>query len=325
MKANVIIKNGKAEEVFKIIELPKPSLKEDEVLVKVHYTSVNPLDCRIRTIPNSRRTFPVTLGFDLYGEIIEAGNEVEDLLAGDKIIASPNPFFAGANAEYISVKANMCLKVADLDPKIGAAIPLVGITAYEALFDKLKIGKNDSILIHAGAGGVGHIAIQLAKNKGCRVITTASKPESIHFCRETLKADYVINYKTEDFVDSINQLTNQQGIGFILDTVGGDTFIESLTCLKAGGHICTILPVYFDELVGYNNLLKSQTISYEYMGISGLSGRHKTILNELVAQIVQNKLLPHIYKEFQFDEIAQAHDEIEKGHTIGKIIVKVDE
>ncbi|WP_215226846.1 quinone oxidoreductase family protein [Echinicola shivajiensis] len=240
MKANVIIKNGSAKDVFKTIDLPKPIIKNDEVLVKVHYTSVNPLDCRIRSIQSDRRTFPVTLGYDLYGEIVEKGIAVTDLQLGDRIIASPNPFLPGANAEYISIKSILCLKVPDLDPIIGAAIPLVGITAYEALFDKLKIVKNDWVLIHAGAGGVGHIAIQLAKNAGCKVITTASRPESIHFCKEVLKADHVINYKTENIIETVNQVTEQEGVEFILDTVGGDTFLQSLQYLKTGGHICTI-------------------------------------------------------------------------------------
>jgi NADPH:quinone reductase len=323
MKANVIIQNGNAADVFRVIDLEIPTPQPDEVLVQVHYTSVNPLDCRIRSMPNSRRRFPVTLGYDVYGAIIDAGSTVQDLQKGDTIIASPDPFFAGANAEYVVVKAVRCLKVEQLDPKVGAAIPLVGITAYEALHNKLKIQPGDTILIHAGAGGVGHIAIQLAKHVGCKVITTASRPESIEFCKNILKADHVINYQIEDVKERILTITDGKGLAYILDTVGGDTFIQSIDCLCNGGHICTILPVSFDAATGYTNLLKNIDISYEFMNVSGTSGRHRTILHELVKMIDSKQLVPHISAVYGFDAIDQAHLQMEGKHTMGKIVVKV--
>ncbi|MGN6645148.1 MAG: quinone oxidoreductase family protein [Cytophaga sp.] len=323
MKANVIIQNGNAADVFRVIEQEIPTPQSDEALVHVQYTSVNPLDCRIRSIPNSRRSFPVTLGYDVYGTIVDTGDAVNDLHTGDTIIASPDPFFAGANAEYVVVKAIRCLKVEQLDPKIGAAIPLVGITAYEALHDKLKIQSNDTILIHAGAGGVGHIAVQLAKHMHCKVITTASRPESIEFCKHILKADHVINYQTENLKDRIDTITNGEGLAYILDTVGGDTFTQSIDCLRSGGHICTILPVSFDAATGYANLLKNISISYEFMNVSGATGRHRTILKKLVEMIDNKQLVPHISAIYGFEDIDKAHIQMEGKHTMGKILIRV--
>ena len=323
MKANVIIQNGSAAEVFRVIDLEMPTPQSDEVLVQVHYTSVNPLDCRIRSMPNSRRSFPVTLGYDVYGIIVDRGSDVQDLQTGDTIIASPDPFFAGANAEYVIVKAIRCLKVGQLDPRIGAAIPLVGITAYEALHDKLKVQSGDTLLIHAGAGGVGHIAIQLAKNSGCIVITTASRPESIEFCKHILKADHVINYQTENVKERILAITNGEGLAYILDTVGGNTFIQSIDCLRNGGHICTILPASFDAATGYTNLLKNINISYAFMNVSGASGRHRTILEKLVEMIDRRQLVPHISAVYDFFAIDQAHIQMEGKHTMGKIVIKI--
>jgi len=323
MKAHVIIQNGQASDVFRMVDLEMPKLKPDEVLVEVQYTSVNPLDCRIRSIPNPQRVFPVTLGYDVFGIITEVGSEVHDLHAGDRIIASPSPFLPGANAEYIVLKSILCLKVERLNPVIGAAIPLVGITAYEALFDKLKLQATDTVLIHAGAGGVGHVAVQLAKYTGCKVITTASRPESIEFCKHTLKADHVINYQTENLKVCIDALTDNKGVDHILDTVGGETFSHSLACLSIGGHICTVLPVSIDPAAGYANLLKNINISYEFMGVSGATGRHRTILNELVTLIEKKQLVPYVSEVFDFEDIDKAHLRIEEKHTIGKIVIKV--
>jgi NADPH2:quinone reductase len=323
MKANVIVKHGVASEVFQMIEMELPSIKSDEVLVRVYYTSVNPLDCRIRLISNSQRVFPITLGYDVYGEVVESGSKVTDIKVGDKIIASPSPFFAGANAEFVSIKSVLCLVVDGIDPILGAAIPLVGITAYEALFHKLKVQQGETILIHAGAGGVGHIAVQLAKNIGCKVITTASRPESIIFCKQKLQADYVINYKTENLKGQIDLITNSKGLSKIFDTVGDQTFIQSLDCLSLNGHICTILPVVLDMTASYKNLLKNINMSYEFMAVSGFSGRHRIILDELVRFIKEGKLKPHISAVYNFKDIAKAHESIEEKHTMGKLVIKI--
>lgn len=327
MKANVIIKNGEAYEVFAIqdLEIPKPD--PDEILVKVFFTSVNPLDCKIRNFSN-QRSFPITLGYDLYGEVVEVGKNVKDFETGDHIIASPSPFSSGANAEYICIRASQCLKVNNVDATIGAALPLAGITAYEALFDRLKISLGDTILIHAGAGGVGHLAIQLAKAHRCTVLTTASREESIAYCKKELKADHVINYQTTSFKEYIQGLTENRGISLILDTIGGDTFIQSLACLSPGGHICTVLPVHFDSKIGYSNLLQNITISYEFMGASAAYNidplRQRQILGELVKRVSSGQLKPRIDKIFNIKELAKAHEYIESSHTMGKIVISVD-
>lgn len=327
MKANVITSFGSPSEVFKIVDTEIPQIGKNEILAKVHYTSVNPVDCRIRKKAQIARNFPLTLGYDLYGEVVDVGEQVSDLKIGDRIIASPSPFKPGANAEYIAIHAKTCLKVDDLDPVIGAAIPLVGITAYEGLFDRLRLKEGDTVMIQAGAGGVGHLAIQLAKNAGCTVITTASRSESIDYCRKTLGADLVVNYKTTPVEESVKEFTGGKGVPLIFDTVGGSTFIDSLNYLSPGGHICTILPVSFDSSVGNSNLVKNITLSYEFMGASAAYGlapnRQREILSKLVESIDQKKLIPNVSKVFEFDQIAEAHELIEQRHTTGKIVITV--
>lgn len=325
MKAHVAITQGPASEVFQIIDLPIPHPQAEDVLIKVHYTSVNPLDCKIRMQPSNKRNFPIILGFDVCGEIVAVGDKVIDLEVGTMVMASPSPFRSGANAEYVLVESRNCVAIGSLDHTLAAALPLAGITAYEALFYRLKVREGDTLLIHAGAGGVGHMALQLAKAVGCTVITTASRQESLMFCKKTCGADHVIDYKSSNLKEFISEITQGQGLSYIFDTVGGTTFTESLSCLASNGHICTILPVHFDATTAYANLLKNITISYEFMGSTYPLEpyRQRTVLDHLKKHLANGTLLPHISRVYSFEDLPLAHLELEQGHTIGKILVKV--
>ena len=182
------------------------------------------------------------------------------------------------------------------------------------------------MVIHAGAGGVGHIAVQLAKLHGCRVITTAGRPESIAFCHDVLKADQVIDYRTTDFVARVMELTEGGGVPVAFDTVGGDTFKRSIECLSPCGNLVTITSS--DPGSATPSLLyKSITLHYEFMGARVAYDREPekqgAILSGIAQLVDSGALRVQVSSEWTLATLAAAHHEIEKGHTIGKLAVRV--
>lgn len=326
MKANVITAHGPACAVFGIQEMPDPVASPTDLILQVRTTSVNPLDCRIRNQAAIPRNFPLILGFDVCGIVVDKGSDVEGFSIGDRVIGSPTPFRNGANATYVAIDYRSCALAGGLDDETGAALPLVGITAYEALFERLLVGQDDLIVIHAGAGGVGHLAVQLAKQAGCRVITTASRQESLTYCRQVLGADYVINYQQEDVSAAVLELSKGQGVAFVLDCVGGATFSQSIDFTAFNGRICSILPVAINEREGYRLLLKNITLSYQFMGgpLQRPAGNQQgAVLKRLVAMVEAGYLQPRVANVYPLEKLALAHEHLETGHTIGKRIIRV--
>jgi NADPH2:quinone reductase len=326
MKANVITTHGPATDVFQLREMPEPVALTDDLILKVLTTSVNPLDCRIRAKASLPRSFPLILGFDVCGVVVGMGAHVKGFRIGDRVAGSPSPFRNGANAEYLAIDYRCCALASGLTDEVAAAIPLVGITAYEALFDRLRISSGDLVVIHAGAGGVGHLAVQLAKNTGCKVITTASREESLRYCTVEAGADYVLNYLEQDLKDAIMNITGGQGARLILDTVGGSTFSQCLNYAAYNGHICSILPVAIDPQEGYRLLLKNITLSYQFMG--GLlqdpaNNRQGIVLKKLIEMTEGGILQPNVTGNYSLEQLALAHEHLETGHTMGKVIIRV--
>lgn len=321
MKAYCIKQHGPAKEVFEIIEMPIPEPAADELLIRVKATSVNPLDCRIRTSSVAPRQFPLVLGFDVSGVVEKIGKNVIGFKSGDKIYASPNVYHQGANAEYVLVKAALACSMPEVSFEAAAAVPLAGLTAWEALHDKLKIPPGETILIHGGAGGVGHFAVQLAKLHGCTVITTAGRNASIGFCKQ-LGADVVLNYH-EDWATQLLKI-HKNGLNYILDTVGGESFLQSARVLAVNGHIATILPVNFQEL-GYTFLTKNINLYYEFMGVPsvhGIAPESQGYKLDILKNLINAKLLkPNLGKVFPFEKLAEAHEWMENEHTLGKIVI----
>jgi NADPH2:quinone reductase len=327
MKANVITAHGPARAVFEMREVPEPVALADDLVIKVLTTSVNPLDCRIRAKASVPRNFPLILGFDVCGVVVEIGSNVKGFKIGDRVSGSPAPFRSGANAEYVAIDYRSCALAGNLTSEMAAAIPLVGITAFEALLDRLHIRSGDLVVIHAGAGGVGHMAVQLAKYVGCKVITTAGRKESMDYCANELGADYVLNYREQDVKAAVMDLSEGQGAALILDTVGGSTFSQCIDYAAYNGHICSILPVSIDAQEGYRLLLKNITVSYQFMGgpLQNPSQNYQgMILKRLVEMVQDGTLRPHVSKVYPLEELALAHEQIETGHTMGKIIIRVN-
>src|SRR5919205_563677 len=212
-------------------EVPEPELRDGDVLVRVHAAGINPLDSKIRDgefrliLPYRP---PFVLGHDVAGVVTRVGPTVRNFTVGDEIYARPDKDRIGTFAELIAIdQDDLALKPTSLSMQQAAAVPLVGLTAWQALIEKAKVTAGQKVLIHAGSGGVGTMAIQLAKHLGAIVATTTSTA-NVDWVK-SLGADVVVDYKTDDFATVLSDYD------VVLDPLGGDTLEKSLTVVKPGG------------------------------------------------------------------------------------------
>jgi NADPH2:quinone reductase len=328
MRVMLCNRNG-GPEVLVPGELPEPVPGPHQLLVAVRATSVNPVDTKVRRGGGATRAFPLVLGYDASGLVVDCGTAVSGWAAGDAVYGCPNLFGHGANAELVLLDARAAArKPASVDDGAAAALPLVGLTAWEALHDRARIQPGQTVLIHGGAGGVGHVAVQLARLHGCRVLTTAGRAESIAFCRERLGADEVIDYRSTDFVARVAELTGGRGLPVVLDTVGEETFRRSIDCVAPGGQLVTILGATPGDQAA-KLLYRSITVHYEFMGARvayGLDPAHQGDILAGLARLVDRGLLrPHVSRRLPLADVAEAHRQLETGHTIGKVAIEVSE
>jgi NADPH2:quinone reductase len=314
-------------EVLQLADVPRPEPGEHDLLVEVHACALNPVDFKIRRGAFAKnRPQPGILGFDVSGVVRGVGKAVNGFLEGDEVYAAPSLVRNGANAEWVCVDARMAArKPATLDHVQAAALPLVTITAWEALLLRARVQQGETVLIHAGGGGVGHVALQLAKWHGCRVLTTASRPETIDLCRQ-FGADVVINYQAEDFVERVKAETGGRGCPVVFDTVGGETFTRSLDCVPVDGRLITCVGTPSDKIP--QKLFRlSATLIFEFMGAPGVFGvrqaGHGEILAAAAALADDGKLRPHVGRVLKFEEIPEGHRLLEGGHVTGKLVVRV--
>jgi NADPH2:quinone reductase len=326
MRAMVIREHG-GPDVLQSGELPEPTLRDTDVLVRVHATSVNPVDTKVRQRSGSGREFPLVLGFDVSGSVVRCGNRANQWKPGDEIIASPNLFRHGANAEYVAIDGRTAAaKPISIDHTTAAVLPLVSQTAWEALHLRARIRPGQSVLIHAGAGGVGHIAVQLAKLHGCRVLTTAGRDESIAFCRDVLHADEIIDYRRTNVAEQVKALTDGKGAPVVIDTVGGEVFLQSIDCCAVNGQLVTILGSNTGDR-GQGLLYRNITIHYEFMGIPAWHElepeRPGQILSGISRLVDAGLLHPHVSHRLPLERVADGHRQVETGRTIGKVAITV--
>jgi NADPH:quinone reductase-like Zn-dependent oxidoreductase len=309
MKAVLIHEYG-GPEVLKYEDAPLPTINPDDVLVKVFATSVNPIDWKVREGHRKglERKFPIILGWDVSGVIEKVGSEVDYYKVGEEVYARPDVSRNGTYAEYVAVRAKeISFKPKTIDHINSAAIPLAGLTAWQGLFDHGKLQAGQKILIHGAAGGVGTLAVQLAKWKGAYVIGTASE-KNIAFLKN-LGVDEVINYQKENFEEKL------KAIDVVFDTIGGETQIKSLQVLKSGGILVSTVGIK-DEAA-----LKAK-------GIHGVQYMAQSVPGDLkhLAELVDaGKLKPVISHIMPLKDIVKAHELSEEGHTRGKIVLKVAE
>lgn len=322
----ILIRQLGGPEVLQLADYPTPEPKAHELLVAVHATSVNPVDTKIRQGTRPRE-LPLILGYDVSGAVVRCGAQVQGWQPGDEVFGCPNLFGHGANAEFALLDARAAArKPTTIDHATAACLPLVSLTAYEALHERGRIESGQTVLIHAGAGGVGHIAVQLAQLHGCRVITTAGRPESIAFCRDELHADEVIDYRQTDFVARIKELSGGQGLPVVFDTVGGETFKRSIECVAPCGQLVTITAS--DPGAAAPSLLyKSITVHYEFMGARVAYQRQPEKQAQILAAIARwvdsGQLRVHVSRVLPLEQVAEGHRLIETGRTIGKIAIKI--
>jgi NADPH:quinone reductase-like Zn-dependent oxidoreductase len=307
MKAVLINQYGTENELT-LEEIPVPEIGPNEVLIKVHATSVNPIDWKIRKgiITGLKWEFPIILGWDVSGVIEKVGSGVMGLKPGDEVYAFPQLSRNGTYAEYVAIQADaVAEKPHTLDHLSAASIPLAGLTAWQALFDHGKLLTGQKLLIIGAAGGVGTLAIQLAKNQGAHVTGTASE-KNIDFLK-ALGADNIIDYTSENFWEKMSD------IDLVLDCMGGDAQMQALLVLKPGGILVSI--------VGINSAVdfKSKDIEPVFFMTKSSSVQ----LMQLGRLIEAWKLKPVIAEVKSLNEIKNAHRLSEEGHTRGKIVISI--
>lgn len=333
MQAMVVTQFGD-QQVLRIQDLPEPVPREQDLLIEVRCAALNPVDFKIRRGAFRKgRQLPFVLGYDLSG-IVRAippnppGNITPTVLfnVGDEVYASPSLVRDGSNAELVCVDARtVALKPLNLQHPEAAALPLVALTAWESLYERARIVAGETVLIQAGGGGVGHIAIQLAKIRGCRVLTTAGRPETIELCR-SLGADVVIDYTSDDFVERVREETGGHGCEAVLDCVGNEVFNRSVDCVAVNGRMVTC--VGSDSPNSLRDLfVRNASLHFEFVGAPTMYGVRPEKQGEIlcaVAELVDSgRLKPHVSRVLDLKELAEAHRHQETGHATGKIVIRV--
>ncbi|MBN4073416.1 zinc-dependent alcohol dehydrogenase family protein [Mariprofundus ferrooxydans] len=330
MRAVLMSKAG-SPNVLKATEIEKPTCGDNEVLVQVMAAGINPIDTKLRQngllIPT---TLPAILGCDGAGIVEQAGSKVSRFQTGDAVYYCYGGLGqqAGNYAEYIAVpESYVAMKPNCIDFVDAAAAPLVLITAWEALFDRARIQSGQKVFIHAGAGGVGHVAIQLAKLAGCDVATSVSNSKKADLAKE-LGADLIINYKQHDISEALLTWTDGRGVDVAFDTVGGDAFNQLVSATRVYGDIVTILQVPSDadwKTIRLRNLRISQELMLTPMilELTEAAEHHGDILDQCTQFFDQQQLSMLVSDTLPLQQAAEAHRQLEQGSVVGKLVLEV--
>ncbi|MFT3757202.1 MAG: NADP-dependent oxidoreductase [Pseudoxanthomonas sp.] len=332
MKGFIIERYGK-KEVGRIAEVPEPEIRGDDVLIQIHAASVNLIDVKIRRgefkliLPYR---MPLVLGHDVAGTVVRVGSCVQGFKPGDGVYARVDDFRIGTFAEYIAVKEDsLAHKPASLSMEEAASIPLVALTAWQALVETAKLKKGQKVFIQAGSGGVGTLAIQLAKHLGAFVATTTSTGNAEWV--KALGADVVIDYKKQDFAAELRDYD------VVLHSLGSDELEKSLQVLKSGGHLISIsgppTPDLADDqklswplkqilrLLSHGIRKKAKRLGIHYAFVFMRASGSQ--LAEISALIESGAIKPTVDRVFPLDSTADALAYVETGRTKGKVIIKV--
>jgi len=332
MKAFVVDRYGRKNGI-RAADMPPPEPGEDDVLIQIHAASVNPLDSKIRDgefkliLPYR---LPLILGNDLAGVVVRVGSRVRQFKSGDEVYARPHKDRIGTFAEFIAVKEDaVALKPTTLTMDEAASIPLVGLTAWQTLIEKGQLRKGQKVLIHAGSGGVGTFAIQLAKHVGATVATTTSA-RNIELVK-SLGADIVIDYKKDEFSVILKDYD------VVLDTQGGKALEKSLRVLKPGGRLIGIAgppdPDFAKEtgaswflktamrFLSYRirKAAKRHHVSYSFVFMRPDGGQ----LSQIAKLIDAGTIRPVIDRVFPFESTQEALAYVETGRVKGKVVIKI--
>ena len=269
MKAVILIGAG-GTDMLKLMAVPDPVLEgPQDVLVRLHAAGLNPVDYKLRRAggfyPNR---LPLILGCDGAGVVEAIGEAVTKFKVGDEVFFFNGGMGGDEQGNYAELTVihqdYLAAKPKSLSMVEAASVPLVWLTAWEALFDRYSLQAGDTILIHGGAGGVGYIAIQIAKQAGATVITTISSPEKADFTK-SIGADHCINYKEDNVVESVLNLTDGKGVDMVFDVIGGQLFADSFPATKIYGHVVTLDEINFSKDEAGAAKLRNLSLSYELM------------------------------------------------------------
>ncbi|WP_439499769.1 NADP-dependent oxidoreductase [Bosea sp. (in: a-proteobacteria)] len=328
-----ILDKYKKKGALRLGEMPEPTLQDDDVLVEIHAAGLNLLDSKVRDgefkliLPYRP---PFVLGHDVAGTVVRVGSNVRRFKPGDEVYARPRDGRVGTFAEFIAMnEADLALKPKNLTMEEAASIPLVALTAWQVLVERAKLAKGQKVLIHAGSGGVGTFAIQLAKHLGATVATTTSTANVPLV--ESLGADVVIDYKKQDFEKVLS------GYDVVLNSLDGDTLQKSLNVLKPGGKLISISgppdPDFASEQ-GLNWLLRqvmrilsfgirrkaeARRISYSFLFMRANGEQLRQITSLIEAGIIR----PVMDRVFPFAATNEAMAYVETGRSKGKVVIKV--
>lgn len=310
MKAIVIEAYGSSDQLIEK-EVPKPTIKDDQVLLELHATSINPIDWKLREGYLQEKLpfeFPIILGWDAAGTIIDVGSHISNFSIGDSVFARPETTANGTYAEYTAIDEDLLAKMPEnLSFEEAASVPLAGLTAWQCLVDFCNVKPDDKVLIHAGSGGVGSFAIQIAKSFDAYVASTASGKNEA-FLTE-LGVDHFINYQEENFEEVISDFD------IVVDTLGAEIQEKSFDVLKKGGKLVSIVQPPDEEVI------KSKGITAGYHWLEP-NGKQLAELGNLIKkeQVVTN--VGHTFPLTQ-EGIREAHILSESHHAKGKIVIGI--
>ena len=332
MKAFILDRYGKKSRL-RLGEMPEPELGNDEVLVQVHAAGVNVLDAKIKSgefklvLPYR---LPLILGHDVAGVVVRVGPQVRQFKPGDEVYARPDDFRIGAFAEFIAIKeTSLAIKPKALTMEEAASIPLVGLTAWQALIEKANLQPGQKVFIQAGSGGVGTFAIQLAKHLGAFVATTTSAT-NVDWVKN-LGTDVVIDYKKDNFVNILHDYD------VVLNSQDSATLAKSLSVLKPGGKLISISgppDPAFGEAIGASWLMKTvmrllsfgirrkakrRKVSFSFLFMKANGGQ----LREISALIDAGAIRPVVDQVFPFDSTPAAMDYVRTGRAKGKVVIRM--
>ncbi|MEA3410099.1 MAG: zinc-dependent alcohol dehydrogenase family protein [Pseudomonadota bacterium] len=329
MKAVVMTATG-GPEVLELRDIPEPEIRtETQIKVQVKAAGVNPVDTKLR----SRGVFypdalPAVLGCDGAGVVVETGVSVRRFQEGDPVWFCHGGLGGeqGNYAEYTVVEESVAQpKPVSLAFDEAAAAPLVLITAWESLHDRTRVGMGKTVLVHAGAGGVGHMALQLAKFADCPVCTTVGSDEKAEFVK-SLGADEAICYRDQDFVEAVKEWTSGAGVDIALDTVGGETFARTLSAMAFYGDLVTVLAPGPD-IDWQEARRKNLRVSFELMltpmleALPGARLHHGEILEYCERLFDKREIRIHVSHQLPLEDAVAAHRLVEQGHVQGKVVL----
>jgi NADPH:quinone reductase-like Zn-dependent oxidoreductase len=298
-------------EVMRYEDVPRPEPGADEVLIRVYAAGVNPIDWKVRSgymKEMFRNRLPMILGVDMAGVVEKVGGDITGYKAGDEVYGYLGVPHGGTYAEYVAAGASaVAPKPASLDFLQAASMPLVSLVGWQTLFDTAHLEKGQTVLIHGASGGVGHMAVQLAKWRGARVIGTASAKNADFL--KSLGVDEVIDYHMTKFEDAVHD------VDVVLDTIAGDTQQRSYKIMKKGGIMVSTL--------GIEN--PDEAAKYGVRATGFMSQPNGTELSQIARLVDRGKLKPTVSTVMPLKEVVKAHELSETGHVRGKIVLKVGE